>query len=691
MEQVALRGNSMPRNNMPKTKTYRGWLVGVLLAGVLLLLQNPAILKAQDQDQDQDLNQSEDQDPPSRVARMNFAQGSVTFQPVGEDDWVDAVPNRPLTTGDNLWTDQGARAELHVGSTAIRMGSETSLTLLELDDRTTQLRLSEGTVILRLRHMDDGDLVEIDTPNLAFNLQRTGEYRIDVDSAGSVTNVSVMSGRGEVTGGGYSYTVVAGQSARFSGTDQLNYDIAQLRGSDDFDNWAFQRDRREDGAESANYVSPEMTGYEDLDDYGRWQYVGGYGTVWVPSSVASDWAPYRNGHWAYVDPWGWTWVEDEPWGFAPFHYGRWAYAGSRWCWVPGPVAVRPVYAPALVAFVGGARISVGGGPGVGWFPLAPGEVYVPYYRGSRGYVERVNVTNTVVNVTRVTNVYNERNVTRITYVNQRVNNGVTLVSRDTFVNARPVSRNLGRFDQRQLAEAPVERNVRNIGVQPVRASVIGSGAPARFKPPQAVVNRQVVATQRPAPAKQPFEQRQAMNIRTEQPNSRPQPLNPQGNDRQNNDRQNNDRRNADRQDNHPQNNDRQNNDRPEARPQQPGNVPEAQRTYRPETPRPDARPQQPGVAPRVAEPARPEVPRPPQNSVNQNERFSQGWSHPQAKPAPPVQERNPAQAREDENKFRNWQQQRPQPAAPQNRAPQARPQEQRQPQRPADNRPKGQN
>ena len=422
-----------------------------------------------------------------------------------------AVPNRPLTTGDNLWTDQGARAEMHVGSTAIRLAPETSLTLLALDDRTTQLRLSAGTVILRVRHLDDGDLFEVDTPNLAFNLQHTGEYRIDVDSNGDMTNVSVLSGRGEVTGGGYSYTVVAGQSARFSGTDQLNYDIAQLPDSDDFDNWAFQRDHREDGAESANYVSPEMTGYEDLDDYGRWQYVGGYGTVWVPSGVASDWAPYRNGHWAYIDPWGWTWVEDEPWGFAPFHYGRWAYAGNRWCWVPGPVAVRPVYAPALVAFVGGVGISIGGGPGVGWFPLAPGEVYMPYYRGSRDYVERINVTNTVVNVTRVTNVYNvynssERNVTNITYVNQRVNNGVTLVSRDTFVNARPVARNLGHFDARQLAEAPVERGIQ---VQPVRASVMGSGAPARFRPPQAIVNRQVVATQRPAPPRQPFEQRQA--------------------------------------------------------------------------------------------------------------------------------------------------------------------------------------
>jgi hypothetical protein len=518
--------------------------------------------------------------------------------------------------------------------------------LLDLDDRTTQLRLSEGSVIIRLRHLDDGDLVEVDTPNLAFDLQRNGEYRIDVDSAGNVTNVGVWSGRGEVTGGGYSYTVVAGQSARFSGTDQLNYDIAQMPRADDFDNFAFDRDHREDGAESANYVSPEMTGYEDLDDYGHWQYVGGYGTVWVPANVASDWAPYRNGHWAYIDPWGWTWVEDEPWGFAPFHYGRWAYAGNRWCWVPGPVAVRPVYAPALVAFVGGAGIAIGAGPGVAWFPLAPGEVYVPYYRGSRRYVERLNVSNTVVNVTRVTNVYNiynsnQRSVTNITYLNQRVNNGVTFVSRDTFVNARQVNRNLGHFDPRQFANAPIERRV---PVQPIRASVLGSGAPARFRPPQAVINRQVVATQRPASPRQPFEQRQAsINMRTERPNQA-QPLN-QG--------------------------------RPVARPQGPARPAENAQTPGMGVPRPDARPQRPMTQ---AEPVRPQAAPVPLRADN---RPTQGWSHPQARPAPPVQQRNEAQSREDENKFRNWQQQRQQAPPQQNR-----PAQQHQPGRPQENRPR---
>src|SRR5882724_5831274 len=484
-------------------------------------------LAQDDQAQDQDQNQP---DPPSRVGRVNMVQGSVSFQPGGEGDWVDAVPNRPLTSGDNLWADQNSRAEMHVGSTAIRLNSETSVTVLDLDDRTTQLKLSQGSIILRVRHVDDGELFEVDTPNLAFNLQRTGEYRIDVSGDGNQTDVSVFSGRGEVTGGGYSYTVVGGQDARFTGSEQLNYDIQQLPQHDDFAQWATDRDHREDGAESANYVSPEMTGYEDLDDYGHWRYVAGYGTVWAPANVASDWAPYRNGHWVFIQPWGWTWVEDEPWGFAPFHYGRWAYAEGGWCWVPGPVVVRPVYAPALVAFVGGGgggfhfSIGVGGG-GVGWFPLGPGEVYVPPYRVSRGYVNTVNVTNTRVNVTQITNVYNvynsnNTNVTHITYVNQRVNNGGTVVTHDTFVNSRPVARNFVKVDEREISAAPAFHQA---PVQPVRQSVIGAGQPVRFQPPAAVMNRKVVATRNPTPPRVPFEQRQPVNnVRLEQPTNQPQ-------------------------------------------------------------------------------------------------------------------------------------------------------------------------
>ncbi len=301
----------------------------------------------------------------------------------------------------------------------------------------------------------------------------------------------VWHGRGRVTGGGFTYTVVAGQSATFTGNEQhLDYDLSQIPDRDGFDDWAFERDDREDRADSANYVSREMTGYEDLDEYGDWSYVAGYGPCWRPRAVVVGWAPYRFGHWVYVGPWGWTWVEDEPWGFAPFHYGRWALVSGGWFWVPGPVVIRPVWAPAMVAFVGGGPgFHFSAGVGVGWFPLAPGEVYVPGYRVSRAYVNNVNITNTTVNVTKVTNVYNtvivnkSTTINNITYVNQHVNNGVTVVSHDAFVNARPVAQNIMRVDPKEMASAPVSHVV---AVEPVRSSVIGAGRPAPVKPPAAV-------------------------------------------------------------------------------------------------------------------------------------------------------------------------------------------------------------
>ncbi len=575
------------------------------------------------------LTWADEDDPPARVARMNYAQGSVSFQPGGEGDWVEAVPNRPLTTNDNLWTDKNSRAELHVGSTAIRLGSETSLTFLELDDDTLQLRLAQGTALLRVRHLDDQDNMEIDTPNLAFRIQRNGEYRVDVHPDGHATVIDVFSGRGEATGGGNDYTVVAGQEATFTGDDQLDYDIDPLPSPDGFDQWAFARDRREDDDRSANYVSREMTGYEDLDGYGRWSYAGNYGPVWIPA-VPTGWAPYRFGHWVWIAPWGWTWVDDQPWGFAPFHYGRWCVVGGSWAWVPGPVVVRPVYAPALVAFVGGGgfhfSVSFGGGGGVAWFPLAPGEVFVPAYHVSRTYVNRVNVTNTVVNVTKVTNVYNyytSNNATvinRVTYVNQTVPNAVTAVSHETFVNARPVARNIVAIPQREIAQAPVSQVAQ---VQPIRTSFIGAGKPTRVVPPPTVVRRQVVAERPPAPPSVPFNQRRdplvarpaqsvAQGVTQSQP-VRTQPNPPAIH--------------------------------PEWQPPRPGST----AVSTPTTPQSTVRQETPRV-----EEARPAPSRPAE--TQRESQPQQQWSHPLAKPAPPVREKTPQQVQQDEKKYQRWEQ-----------------------------------
>src|ERR1017187_7240151 len=360
-----------------------------------------------------------DVDPPGRVARLNYAQGSVSFQPAGTKDWVDASPNRPLTTGDNLWSDDNSRGELHVGSTALRLSSQTGISFLNLNDQATQIQLAQGSLFLHVRELDENEAFEVDTPNIAFSILRPGTYRVTVDPDGNSTFVDVRSGGGEVTGGGSAYNLHPGQRYSFTGSDQLNYNTQGLPGRDDFDNWSASRDQREERSVSARYVSRDVMGYEDLDAYGSWSQDPEYGAVWMPRGVGAGWAPYHDGHWVYVEPWGWTWVGAEPWGFAPYHYGRWSVIRGSWGWIPGPVAVvvigrpilRPVYAPALVGFVGGGGFSVslviGGGAGVAWFPLGPRDVWVPSYRCSPTYVQNVNIRNTrVVNVTQVTNVYN---------------------------------------------------------------------------------------------------------------------------------------------------------------------------------------------------------------------------------------------------------------------------------------------
>jgi hypothetical protein len=632
-----------------KPRKLSAWII--FLACIPFLLQLASIARAQDDADDQG------DDPPGRVARLNFSQGSVSFRPAGEDDWVTAVPNRPMVTGDDLWTDVDSRAEAHVGSAAIRMGEKTGITFLALDDNNTQIRLAQGSLIVRVRHVDDDDTYEIDTPNVAFSLLQPGEYRIDVSEDGSQTIATTWHGRGRVTGGGLSYTVVAGQSATFTGSDHLDYDLGQVPAQDNFDQWAFDRDGREDDADSANYVSREMTGYEDLDADGTWSYEAGYGEVWAPTVVAVGWAPYRFGHWIWISPWGWTWVEDEPWGFAPFHYGRWAFVNSRWFWVPGPAVVRPVWAPALVAFVGGGPgFRFSGGVGVGWFPLAPGEVFVPSYRVSRNYVTNVNVTNTAVNVTKVTNVYNTvivnktTTIANITYANQRTN-GVTVVSHDAFVNARPVGQNVMKVNPQEIASAPVSHVV---AAEPVKTSVIGAGRPISVKPPSPVISRPVVAIKTPPAPPKPIEQQQAaagghlnqqLLVRPAGA-SQPARMNPA----------------AGVQDIRPQPATVNGQVKPMLKPQP--RVFEAQgtasETQSAEQPSHNGQQAAQGF-------------RSPQQRTSQP---SPAEPHPLVHPAPPVQERTPQQEQQQADKFNHWQQQRPAAPAP---APAPKPQPQSHP------------
>src|SRR5438105_4899676 len=353
-------------------------------------------------------------DPPARVARLANIGGAVSFSPAGEEEWTYATPNRPLITGDRVWADAGARAELQIGSLAVRLGSQTSVTILNLDDRVAQFQLAQGALNVRVRRIDPGQTIEIDTPLLAFSLRRPGDYRIDVDATSAATTVAVRSGEGEVYGEGAAYVISARQ---------------------------------------------------------------------------------------------------------------------RWCWVPGPVRARPVYAPALVAFVGGNnfRISVGAGEpsrGVAWFPLAPGEVYRPAYRVSRDYFTNVNVSNTNVSNTYVTNVYNRPDAANSVYRNREQRGGITAVPAAAFVQSRPVAQAAVPVSREVAASAPVTPVA---SFAPVRASVIGGGAtpaargasapagggaPAAgpgtgSRPPAPTIRRPVIARVAPPPPPAPFSAREA--------------------------------------------------------------------------------------------------------------------------------------------------------------------------------------
>ena len=487
-----------------------GLFAAMLLSGALM---QPAMGQDQYERQDQYNNrqdQNDQDDPPSRVARLGYMQGSVSFQPAGESEWVQAAPNRPMTTGDQLWADRDSRAELNLGSAVIDLNSNTGVSFLNLDDRTAQVQLSAGSINVRVRRLNRDDVFEIDTPNQAFSIYQPGRYRVEASEDGTYTVVSIREGEGESTGNGQTYTLHAGQRATFEGADRLNAQVEDIAGPDDFDNWSDSRYRRYEDSRSARYVSPDVVGYEDLDDNGDWRPDSTYGNVWYPH-VSPGWAPYRDGHWAWVDPWGWTWVDDEPWGYAPFHYGRWCSVGGRWGWVPGPVAVSAVYAPARVVFVG-----AGGGFGgnMGWFPLGPREVYVPSYRVSRGYVDRVNVSNTTVNRTTVTNVYNttivnnNTTINNVTYVNKNVAGAVTAVPQQAFRSGQPVARAAVPVNARQIASVPVSARAT---VAPTSGSVLGLHANTANRvsaPPAAVANRPIVAKAKAPPPPVPFAARQ---------------------------------------------------------------------------------------------------------------------------------------------------------------------------------------
>jgi hypothetical protein len=428
------------------------------------------------------------QDPPARAGRIAYVAGAVSFSPAGTDEWAQAPLNRPLVAGDRLWTEPGARDEAQFGPAIARMDGGTLLGVLAADEGVTQLQLSQGRIDLHVRRVGPGETIEVDTPNLAFVVRAPGDYRIVVAPDGGSTDVAALRGTGDVYGDGNAYKLGPGQGWRFAGQDLDNLGAVPIQPYDDFDRWALARDQRLDHAQSARFVPADMVGYEDLDDNGAWRVVPDYGTVWVPTRVAAGWAPYHDGHWAWIDPWGWTWVDDQPWGYAVSHYGRWANIENRWAWVPSPQRERPVYAPALVAFVGAAlAMGAAEGPGVGWFPLGPREAYRPPYHASPAYVSRVNFSNTPIRPAMLQHDLVDPRGLR--YANRGVPGALMAMPAGQFAQSAPVGRAARVLPPRLAMSAPLAMAP---NARPLPQSRFGA-PPAHGLPPAGARQRVAVA------------------------------------------------------------------------------------------------------------------------------------------------------------------------------------------------------
>jgi len=323
--------------------------------------------------------------------RLSYLEGQVSFWRPGAGDWSQAQINTALAPGDQLYIDGSGNLELQVGTRAfVRGGRDAQIGLETQEPDFLRFKVTSGQVSFDLRTLAPGRTVEVDTPHGAFTMNHEGYYRLDVSDQ-RTTFVTRRAGRAAVaTAAGDAVPMQPDESVVIDGPAEKALVFQAAPAMDAWDTWNYNRTDAVLEAGSKRYLSPGTYGAADLDRYGSWRVLPTYGPVWVPAGVAADWAPYSTGNWMYDTYYGWTWVDTAPWGWAPYHYGRWVHANSYWCWAPGPVVHRAVYAPALVAFFGGPTVSVGisaGGPGVGWVALGWGEPLIPWW-GRPGFVHR---------------------------------------------------------------------------------------------------------------------------------------------------------------------------------------------------------------------------------------------------------------------------------------------------------------
>jgi hypothetical protein len=445
-------------------------------------------------------------DAPGRVARLAEYSGEVQVANASEP-WQAAYRNLVVTAGDNLWVSENGRAELDVGPIQVWLAGGSNVYFEQFDDHSMVARIASGVVAVRIRRWESKDAMRIATPHGEVSFVQPGLYIVAAGDQYAPSSVTTRFGQAELNADGRFQWVSAGDTYSFD-RNGARFDRFVYSGNawGAFESWVTARDRRIDRWEQrhrGDYANPWVIGIRDLDDHGYWDTSYEYGRVWYPRSVSYDWAPYRYGRWSWVQPWGWTWVDDAPWGFAPFHYGRWVRVGSRWAWAPGSYVGRAVYAPALVTFFGGRNwsVSLSTGPTYAWVPLGWNEPYVPWYTYSTNYWRQVNrpyVRNSAEDPWRPP-----------AYIHARVPGAVTAIAAAQLTAGRPVAqyaiRNIPDPDLRSAPPARMGEVVpqfagrRGFDPNPVANPVVREGAAPviRSGPPPAIVKERAPAAVQP--------------------------------------------------------------------------------------------------------------------------------------------------------------------------------------------------
>src|SRR2546426_1118971 len=455
-----------------------------------------------------------------QAARIERVDGQVglnrSLDQSQNAQWVEATANTPISVGDRVITRDNSRTDIaFTGRNFATLQANTSLDVLELSNQKNQLALREGSALFDVGSLPSGELFEVSTPCGAVDVKQAGLYQVAIDDQGNAV-ANTLNGVAEVVRQNGSSEIQKGESLTLScqnGQDAVLSRIDRGQAGALVDSYyRYRYPKRYDGRYvnydtyladpyyydpynrdlSYHYVSEYIPGVEDLDDYGNWQYVSNYGYAWHPYAETA-WSPYQSGYWAMDYPFGLTWVSNEPWGYAPYHYGRWTYASNEWFWVPETVSTYPAYSPALVAFIPASQSTVA------WVALGPGDPYTPFYYDPNWQAVYLNRTPVIqerivnLNVPGAVNVVQVQEFTRS--IDPRV---ITTIDPQTVARVRPVLDPMS-LDPLRRAAFETRQAQRRFDVPPAIAQRINTPVVASAAPLAAINRRDLSRSLRVEP------------------------------------------------------------------------------------------------------------------------------------------------------------------------------------------------